>query len=69
MRESLKKMDFENITLTTKPMRNKEHGGCLPILSSGGVEEVASRGPWFSEKMLISNRCISGLMSNLIKKS
>jgi hypothetical protein len=23
----------------------------------------------FSEKILISNRCISGLMSNLIKKS
>jgi hypothetical protein len=23
----------------------------------------------FSEKMLISNRCISGLMPNLIKKS
>ena len=24
---------------------------------------------WFSEKMLISHRCIHGLMSNLIKKS
>ena len=30
---------------------------------------VSLRRSLFSEKMLISNRCISGLMSNLIKKS
>ena len=33
------------------------------------IISVSLTGSLFSEKILISNRCISGLMSNLIKKS
>ena len=35
----------------------------------GSVHDFGWTMTLFSEKILISNRCISGLMSNLIKKS
>ena len=35
----------------------------------GSVHDFGCTMTLFSEKILISNRCISGLMSNLIKKS
>ena len=42
---------------------------CAQFLSALFIILVSLRMTLFSEKILISNRCISGLMPNLIKKS
>ena len=50
-------------------MKNDFESMNLAIFEKAVHILVSLRMSLFSEKMLISNRCISGFMSNLIKKS